>query len=92
MNKNSFNDSEIFAILPEDFRFDDCYYCICHLCVYLRTTCRNCYLCEFSAYPRRSCQYFLPFVFRRSDLLEWFRAVELARGYNQKFDYFDFKG
>ena len=89
---NKYGDIDIYAILPEDFRFDDCYYCLCHMCFYLRKVCKNCYLCEFSANIRKRCVYFLPKVFEDPDLFDWFHAQELVRRYNRKFDYFDFNG
>lgn len=92
---NNLSDDEMYAITEDSLAHGDCKYCLCRLCMYLRTVCKNCWLCEYAAAPRRGCMWFVPYIFRRSPYTEWFMELERLRitKYRlRKIDYLDFKG
>ena len=77
---NRFTESEMYSITLDSMAHEDCYYCSCRSCLYLRTACKNCYLCEFRAFPRFRCMWYLPYVFRIPAYMDWFRELERLRG------------
>lgn len=88
-------DDDIYAITDDSFAYSECIYCLCRCCMYLRTVCRNCFLCEFRPFPRHCCMWFVPYIFRRSPYKEWFMELEdlRIRKYRlRKIDLLDFKG
>lgn len=92
---NRLSDDEIYAITDDAFAYSECKYCLCRLCMYLRSVCKNCYICEFRANIRRGCMWFVPYIFRRSPYTEWFRELEQIRILKhrlRKIDLLDFKG
>lgn len=90
MNMNRLEDDDIYAIVESSLAYSDCVYCLCRCCMYLRTVCRNCYLCEFRPNTRRCCMWFVPYIFRRSPYKEWFQEIDKQR--KRRFDLFDFEG
>lgn len=72
-------DKEIYAVVPENMAYPDCIYCLCRLCMFLRSHCRLCYYCELSPKLRHSCRWFVPFVFGKSPYFEYYRELEQLR-------------
>lgn len=92
---NILNDDDIYAISDDSLAYPDCVHCLCRSCMYLRNTCRNCYICLFGAVIKRYCMWYVPFIFRRSPYTEWFRELEelrIQRFGLRKIDLLDFKG
>ena len=92
---NKLTEEEMFSITENDVAYPDCKYCLCRMCMYLRSVCKNCYVCEFRANVRRWCMWFVPYVFRRSPYQEWFRELEKLRIRKYRLrniDLLDFKG
>ena len=92
---NELQENDTFAVTKDSLAYPECIYCLCRSCMYLRKTCRTCYICLFGAVKKRYCLWYVPFIFRRSPYQEWFRELELLRIRRaglRNIDLLDFKG